>query len=265
MHFMKKEFTTILLYCFCITTIAQQTSLQTVDIKKITDPYFRSVAFFYENSPIALPFEKSLKWSKTPPPPNRVNPYPYRTNPHYHKYKTRENHREYKELKLSANLNDSIFEKTKEVSIEMFLFTTGHYFLTCFNLQSNDHSTYKYLLVTFDYDGKYIDQLLLCSSCELEYFQKEGFVTKDFKINTYEIAFKEPQIIFYNEESMKYNMLPNLTGQRIDCIYSITPKGNFKLEQKKLYEPKVYTEKMYFNKGLISEGNEEILEEKNFK
>ena len=42
----------------------------------------------------------------------------------------------------------------------------------------------------------------------------------------------------------------------MDCIYTITEDGHFKLVKKYLFEPKLYTSDYFFNKGLIKKGDE---------
>ena len=223
--------------------------LQTVDTARIKDPFFKAL---YKRHLTTLPFERNVLNGQV------GNTLPYRTNSYFQKSYPFYYDSEYiepKDLNLYCHYNDTVKEPCEEAFIQVIGQTTGDYLLAVLYMIGVDHSTFQYTIVTYDYDGNYIDQLPFAKRYDNGY-RKEGLIREDLKIFTYELTFDTPQMVYTTSPRPTGAKFDDKIGQRMDCIYTITQDGHFKHLKKFLYKPKLYTSDYFFNKGLIKKGDE---------
>lgn len=139
----------------------------------------------------------------------------------------------------------------------VFFDTNGDYILAVISNMSDDHLVSKFWLVTFDLWGKMIDfiPINICYSYDIQ--PLEGEISKDMKVDVYELDFPDNERIYDVENSKPFN---NLRGQRIDRHYQITTEGKFNLLRTVRYEPQIYTPEMLMDKTCIFQRNEKPLE-----
>ncbi len=223
--------------------------LQAVDTARIKDPFFKVL---YKRYLTTLPFERNVLNKQV------GNTLPYRTNSYFQKTYPFYYDSEYiepKDLNLYCHYNDTVKEPCEEAFIQVIGQTTGDYLLAVLYMIGVDHSTFQYSIVTYDYEGNYIDQLPFAKRYDNGY-RKEGLIREDLKIFTYELTFDTPQMVYTTSPRPTGAKFDDKIGQRMDCIYTITQDGHFKHLKKFLYKPKLYTSDYFFNKGLIKKGGE---------
>ncbi len=255
---MKKRILTLILLAIGLTIKAQVTNIQIVDTVKINDPLFKSLykRSLKKSGFTNLPFERNvLKEEVGETFPYRTNHYFQKTYPFFYK----ESYKESEDLNLYCHYNDTVKEACEESFIQVIEKTTGKYLLAVLYMIGKDHSTFQYVIVTYDYDGNYIDQLLFTKRYDRGY-RKEGIIKEDLKILTSELTFDTPQYVYTTTPRPTGAKFDDKIGQRVDCTYSITEDGHFRLEKKQLFKPQLYTGEYFFNKGPINQGNEIPLE-----
>lgn len=142
----------------------------------------------------------------------------------------------------------------------VFFETNGNYILSVIWNWSADHIVSKYWLVTFDLWGQMIDRIpfaVYYTTSGENIHSLEGEISKDMKVDVYELDFPDNERIYDVENSKPFN---NLRGQRIDRHYQITPEGKFNLLRTVRYEPQIYTPEMLMDKTCIFQRNEKPLE-----
>ena len=139
----------------------------------------------------------------------------------------------------------------------VFFETNGNYILSIIDNWSVDHNVSKRWLVTFDLWGKMIDYIPFNINYSDNLQPLEGEISKDMKVDVYELDFPDNERIYDTETSKPFN---NLKGQRIDRHYQITPEGRFNLLRTVRYEPQIYTPEMLMDKTCIFQRNEKPLE-----
>ncbi len=147
---------------------------------------------------------------------------------------------------------------TNETQITYVFFdTNGDYILAVISNMSSDHLVSKYWLVTFDLWGKMIEYIPFAISYSGDEIKTlEGGISKDMKVDVYELEFPDNDRIYDVNNFKPFN---NLKGQRIDRHYQITPKGKFNLLRTVRYESQIYTPEVLMDTTCIFERNEKPL------
>ena len=219
-------------------TALGQNVLRTVDTEQISNPFWSKVSTRY------------LGKTKLP--------YMFKKGYETPIYTCMDYEKKYMDLNLPLSaLPDTEINDSEQLIMAAFYNTNGNYFLSIIEVWSGDHNHWKYLLVTFNFEGKALDHLVFHDTFNAhpnDVNTVESRLNKDLTIDT--------NIIKLNEDypvKKDFQVKPNLHGQRIDRHYRITPQGKFELTSEVKYQPQNYTAKELAGTNCIADGMEKRL------
>ena len=140
-----------------------------------------------------------------------------------------------------------------EASIIRKLQTNTDYIL--FSATLGECDFFKYILVTIDKNGKYIDSTAV-GAVIYEHggdcYPMKWEITEDMTVKTYQLKPTSSTPILYNSD------IPDtIHAERIDRIYKIDSNGRFSEVETKFYKPQNYPKEKFLDKSYdISTGNE---------
>ncbi len=140
-----------------------------------------------------------------------------------------------------------------EASIIRKLQTNTDYIL--FSATLGECDFFKYILVTIDKNGKYIDSIAV-GAIIYEHggdcYPMKWEIMEDMTVKTYQLKPTSSTPILYNSD------IPDtIHAERIDRTYKIGSNGKFTEVEKKFYKPQNYPKEKFLDKSYdISTGNE---------